>query len=181
MVGVVAGASSTRLIWRPSVETEDAVGIVIGAFAEGTTPIGWLALQVEGTYVQRGSDVLTDPQGQPLEGRLRTDYLSVGVYAKIVRGVGPVRVHLLVGPTIDAVMRSRVDAQLAQVLDADKTRVFGVTAGVGVGGRLVGRAFGEVEVRIVEGLGDAYSGGFTSARYRSTEVVLRLGVPLRRP
>jgi hypothetical protein len=181
VVGVVVGPSRTRLLWRPPVETNDVVGIVVGAYAENTTPLGWLALQVEGAYAQRGGDVSTDPQGLPLEGRLRADYLSVGVSAKVAASLGPIRAHLLVGPSVDAVLRSRVDPQLAQVLDSDQTRVLSVTVGVGAGARVAGRVFAEVEARNVEGLGDAYSGGFTSARYRSTELVVRLGVPYGGP
>jgi hypothetical protein len=50
--------------------------------------------------------------------------------------------------------------------------------GAGIGVPVGDRVRPEIEVRMVRGLGDAYSGDFITVRNRSLEVVGRVGLPL---
>lgn len=177
-VGLVLGGGRTTQIWTPSASSEDVTGIVAGAFADAPTPVSGLSILAEGAYVQRGGDVTLDVAGQPAEGGLRGDYLSLAVHLKLTRSIGPLRAHVALGPTLDQVLRSRLDPVLAQVVDDDKAVVFSATIGGGVGAWVGERLFVGLDARHVEGIGDAHSGNFTRARNRSIEVLLRAGIPL---
>ena len=59
-----------------------------------------------------------------------------------------------------------------------KAVVFGVGVGGGVGAWLTPRLFGGVDLRLTEGLSDAYAGSFTDARNRSLEARVYVGVPI---
>jgi opacity protein-like surface antigen len=179
-VGFVGGYSRTELVWRPAAETEELAGVVAGAFAHAVTPLGWLSVLAEGTYTQRSGDVLANGPDQPATGGIRSDYLTLSVHGRVSVGLGPVRIHVGAGPTIDQLIRSRLDATLAPVLERETSTVFGAAVGAGLSVLIAGRYTAEAEVRRVEGLGDAYSGGFRSVKNRSTEVVARLGIPLPR-
>ena len=180
VAGVVGGYTTTEVLFRPDAETDEVGGLLIGAFVDAQTPVEWLSIRAEGAYTQRGGDVLADAQGLPLNGGMRTDYVSVTVQARAALALGSVRLHVAVGPTIDQLIRSRLDASLEQLLDREHPTVFGVGAGIGIGGWVTARVFAEIEARIVEGLGDAFSGDFISVRHRSTAIVARVGVPIRR-
>jgi hypothetical protein len=176
IVGGMAGYNSSTGIWKPASESQAVGGFTVGAFALASTPVGWLSFLAEGAWAQRGSDVTRTVDGQPVTGGVRSDYITVSVQPRASTALGPVTVHLSGGPTLDLLVRSRLDPGLAPVLD-DVGTVFGVTGGVGLGTRVSGRYRVEVEVRIFEGLGDAYSGNFVSMRNRSVEFVARVGMP----
>jgi hypothetical protein len=175
---VVGGVVQTSQLWAPDADTESYRGFSLGAFVDAATPRPWLSVRAEGAYTQRGGDVLLDVGGQPAGARLRMGYATLGVHAKVSYTLGPLHVHFAAGPTVDQVLRNRVDASLAQVFDRERSIVLGVAGGGGVGLWLTERVFAQVDVRIVEGLSDAYDGAFTTVRNRSGEVVARVGVPL---
>jgi hypothetical protein len=176
IVGGVAGYNSTTGLWKPATESQVVVGFTVGAFAVASTPVGWLSFLAEGAWVQRGSDVTGAVEGQPLTGGVRSDYITVTVQPRASAALGPVTVHFNGGPTLDLLIRSRIDPGLAPVLQ-DIGTVFGVTGGVGLGTIVGSRYRVEVEARVFEGLGDAYSGPFVSMRNRSVEFVARVGIP----
>lgn len=176
VAGVVGGYSSTEHVWSRTVETRSVSGLVLGGFVDVQTPLSWLTAGAEATYSQRGSDVVLDSGGTPVQGGIRADYLTFMVRLRAVFPLGPARIHVAVGPLSDFVIRSRLDPLLIQVLDEERAAPFGVSAGAGVGAFVTGRAFVEVEARIVEGLQSAYAGDLISARGRSRELVARVGV-----
>jgi len=180
VVGLVGGYNTTKQIWKPVTPVDQVGGLTIGGFAHATTPVGWLSVIAEGAYTQRGGDVIGDGQGQSETGAIRSGYLTVGVHGRASVPVGPVRVHLSAGPTIDQLMRSRLDPSLVGVLENEGSMVFAVTAGFGAGMRIGERVSVELELRVVEALSDAYSGGFRSVKNRSKELVARIGIPLPR-
>lgn len=178
IVGIVGGYGTTEQIWRPTTVAEDVGGLIVGAWVRAATPLGWLSIRAEGAYTQRGGDVVSDVAGQPVNGGIRSDYVTIALDGRATVGLGPLRLHVAAGPSFDVLIRSRLDQTLAPVLQQEGTAVFGVQAGVGLGVQVTERVLVEVEARIHEGLGDAYSGDFLSVRNRSREVVIRVGVPL---
>ena len=58
--------------------------------------------------------------------------------------------------------------------------VFGAGVGAGFAATLPSSFHAEIEARVFEGLGDAYSGDFVSAKNRSSGLVLRFGRTLSR-
>ncbi|MDH3272085.1 MAG: hypothetical protein OEN56_12170 [Gemmatimonadota bacterium] len=180
MVGVVAGYSGSEPRWSP-VETVDRVGgLVLGFFVDASTTRGWLSVQAEGTYTQRGGDVIGDGGSGAVEGAVRSDYLSLSVRPTLRAGAGRVNGFVASGPAVDLLVRSRLDAGLATVLRQEGASVFGVVAGAGLDIALGGeRTFG-VEARVFEGLMNAYSGDFVSMRYRSWQLTGHVAVLLSR-
>lgn len=179
LVGVVGGYASTEQIWKPEADVESVGGLVIGAYVDARTPLGWLSVLAEGSYTQRGGDVVGAARGGA-QGAVRSDYLSVAVRPGVGVRVGPARLRLSAGPAFDLLVRSRLASGFETVLDREASTVFGLLAGVGLdlsigGGRTVG-----LEGRLYEGLADAYSGDFVSLRNRSREVVARFGITLDR-
>jgi hypothetical protein len=181
LIGAVGGWVQNRQVWSPSSETERVGGILLGAFLRAATPADWLSVQAEALWTQRGGEVFDDVDGQLLQGSVRSDYLTVAVHPRASLAWGPLRVHLVAGPTLDQPLRSRFDPSLRMVLENEAPTVFGVSVGAGLGTVLAGQVHAEVEARVFEGLGDAYSGSFVSVRNRSIEILGRVGMPLRRP
>jgi len=179
-VGVVAGYAHNEQIWSRDVETEAVGGLVVGAWANVPTGAGWFSITAEGTYTQRGGDATLDDEvvaGAGDTSPIRADYITISVHPRATARVGPVRIHLTTGPTLDQLVRSRLDPVLVPVLEDGTSTVFSWTAGVGIGGNVTSGVVAEAELRIVEGLGDAYSGPFISLRNRSIELVGRVGIP----
>ncbi len=178
VVGLVGGLSRTEQIWKPSAAADEHVGVVAGAFAEVPTTLGGISVRAEGAVTRRGGDVTLEAGGEPASGRIRSTYLTVSVHGVLSRWLGPVRASVAVGPTFDQLLSSRLDPILGQALDEEKAVVLGLAAGAGLGGWVADRVRVQVDVRIVEGLSDAYDGNFVSARNRSLEGLARVAVPL---
>jgi hypothetical protein len=180
IAGLMGGYTTTTQLWQPATEVEEVGGVLLGAFVEAATPLGWLSLRAEAAYTQRGGNVLGDVQGRPMTSGIRSDYVAVAVHAGAALTLGRLRLQLSAGPGLDLLIRSRIDPTLAPVLRQEGSTVFGVGAGIGLGVRVTERVFAEIEARIFEGLADAYVGDFVSMRNRSLELVGRVGVPVRR-
>jgi hypothetical protein len=177
LVGVVGGWVQNRHVWSPKSATERVGGVMVGAFLRARTPASWLSVHAEGLWTQRGGDVFDDLDGALVRGSIRTDYLTLAVHPRLSVALGPARLHLAAGPTIDQILRSRLGPGLRMVLADEARTLFGVGAGVGVG-TIVGGVHAEAEARLFEGLGDAYSGPFVSVRNRSFELLVRAGIPI---
>ena len=178
LVGIVVGHATTTQMWEPTVSTEKYRGLVLGAFVEAATPRSGLSIQAEGAYTQRGGDAVLLVAGQPVSTRLRMGYLTIAAHVKLSRSLGPVRAHVALGPTIDQVLRRRLDPVLGQVFEQETPTVFGATVGGGLGLWATERIFVAIDLRLTEGLSDAHDGDFTTVRNRSVEGLLRVGVPL---
>lgn len=178
VVGLVGGLSRTEQVWKPSAPTEEHTGVVAGAFAEVPTTVGGLSVRAEGAVTGRGGDVTLEVDGEPTSGRIRWTYLTVAVHGVLARSIGPVEASLAVGPTFDQLLSSRLDAILSQALDEEQALVLGIAVGAGLGAWVTDRLRVQVDVRLVEGLSDAYDGNFVSARNRSLEGLARVAVPL---
>jgi len=178
-VGVVGGWISNEQIWQPDATTEKVGGVLLGGFVNAVTPAAWFSIQAEAYWAQRGGNVTTLVGGVTVDGGVRSDYLAVSVHPRATVGVGPVGLFISGGPTVEQIIQSRLDPTLGPVLTESAT-TFGVNAGVGLSAQINPRLRGEVELRVFEGLGDAYSGDFVALHNRSFEVLARVGIPLRR-
>lgn len=177
-VGLVLGGARTAQQWQPEEDAESIDGYLVGAFVDVVTPARWLGLRAEGTLVRRGGDAALESGGQPAQGRIRVDYLSVAVHLKILGSLGPLDGWVVAGPTLDQPLRSRLDPVLSQALDGESPVIFALALGGGLGAHVTDRIFLGIEARLTEGMSDAHTGAFTSVRNRSTELMLRAAVPL---
>lgn len=178
VVGIVIGQATTTQLWKPAVPTEKYSGLVVGAFVDAAMPRSGLSIRADGAYAQRGGDAVLDVAGQPVSTRLRMGYLTIAVHLKLSRSLGPVRAHVALGPTIDQVLRRRLDPILSQVFEGETPTVFGVAVGGGLGVWATERLFVEIDLRLIEGVSDAHDGDFVTVRNRSVEGLLRVGIPL---
>lgn len=177
VIGAVAGVTRTDGLWKPASTSEAIGGGMVGGYVLAATPAPWFSILAEVSFLQRNTNVVGTNQGQPLQGGLRTDYLSILIAPRFTRQVGPVRVHLAAGPTVDQVIRARIDPTLSPVL-REVESVFGASLAVGIGTTLADRYRVDVEARAYEGLGDAHSGDFLQMRNRTYGLTTRVGIPL---
>lgn len=176
VIGAVGGYTVTHHVWDSSVETDDVSGLLAGGFVDVQTPLSWLTAGAELTYTQRGSDAHLESGGTPVTAAIRGDYLTFAVRVRGALSLGLARIHVVGGPLTDFILRSRMDPLVEQILDQPAGGTFGVHVGAGVGAWIAGRAFVEVEARLVEGLQASYSGDFASVRNRSREIVGRVAI-----
>ena len=177
--GGLGGWVRNSPVWNRGFETESVGGGVLGAWVNVPTPASWLSVTAEAAFTQRGSGTVLDPEEVPGAlgtSPIRTDYLTASVLPRATLTVGPLRLHAATGPTMDLLLRSRVDTVLDQRMDDAATAVFAWTAGVGLGADVAAGWVAELEARIVEGLSSAYSGDLGDLRNRSFEVLARVGI-----
>ena len=178
-LGGLGGWVQNTPVWNRDFDTESVGGVVLGAWVNVPTPVQWLSVTAEATFTQRGSGTVLDPREVPGAigvSPIRTDYVTASVLPRGTIDIGRVRLHATTGPTVDLLLRSRVDVVLEPELDEPATAVFAWTAGVGVGADVAPGWVAELEARIVEGLSSAYSGDLGTLRNRSIEVLARVGV-----
>jgi hypothetical protein len=178
-VGVVGGWVTNEQVWRSEYETESVGGAQLGGFVNAATPVSWFQMRAEFMWTQRGGSVTGEINGNPLVGETRTDYLTVGVQPRAALRLGGLEVFGAAGPMLELVLRNRFNSELAVAVQEVGT-VYGVGAGLGIAARINSTFRAEIEARVFEGLGDAYTGDFVSAKNRSFGVVARIGRPLRR-
>ena len=174
LTGVFAGRTESEQDWSPPVETSRRPGFMLGAFVDVPTPASVLRVRAEGGFAQRGGFVSSDHRGEPLDGQVRSDYLSFHLQAKVAGSLGPLHVFAAAGPGLDYLVQSREDPVLAQALADEHASVLNVAASAGAGARLRGPWVAEVEARLVHGLTGAYSGTDVEVSNRSMEWVVRI-------
>ena len=177
--GIVAGYASTEHVWQPSAESAAVGGVILGGYLMAATPVPWLSVRAEGVWTRRSADRVDGDDPAATVG-IRADYLAIGLHLRASRAFGRGWLHVSAGPALDQLLRSRMDPGLQSVLLDSTPSGVGVSAAVGGGFRIGERFHAELEARVFEGLGDAFSGDFLSVRNRSIEVVSRLGIPIGR-
>jgi hypothetical protein len=178
-LGGLGGVVRNTPVWSRGFEADAVAGAVLGAWVNVPTPAPWLSVTAEASFTQRGSDTRLDPGEVPgalAVSPIRTDYITASVLPRATLELGPARLHATAGPTMDLLLRSREDVVLQPLLDEPATAVFAFTAGIGVATDVGTGWVAEVEARLVEALGNAYSGDLGTLRNRSFEVVVRVGV-----
>ena len=181
LTGAFAGRTQSEQDWSPPVETSRRPGFMLGAFVDVPTPASALRVRAEGGFAQRGGFVSSDHRGEPLDGEVRSDYLSFHLQLKVAGSLGPLHAFAAAGPGLDYLVRSREDPVLAQAFQDEHASVFNVAAAAGAGVRLRGPWLAEVEARWVRGLTTAYSGSDLKVRSRSVEWVVRISREILEP
>ena len=180
--GAFGGYVHNEHRWSRDVDTEAVGGVVLGAWVDAPTGLGWFSVTAEGAYAQRGGDARLDEDVVPGAfgvSPIRTDVLTFSVLPRATLSLGPAELHAATGPTVDYVLRSRIDPVLEPILE-EVTTGFAWTLAAGVRGAVGEGYVAEVEARIVEGLREAYRGRGLSLKNRSLELVVRVGTVLRR-
>tara|TARA_Y100000817_G_C16855022_1_gene543620 strand:- start:946 stop:1458 length:513 start_codon:yes stop_codon:yes gene_type:complete len=166
-------------VWNSEYQTEKVGGVQVGGFLNARTSVPWFEMRAEFMWTQRGGSVVGDLRGGELIGEARTDYMTVAVQPRFAARLGLVEVFATAGPVIDVVLRNRFSPELGLGLQ-EVAQVFGAGVGAGFAATLPSSFHAEIEARVFEGLGDAYSGDFVSAKNRSSGLVLRFGRTLSR-
>ncbi len=179
IAGVVAGRVMNEQVWNSEYQTEKVGGVQVGGFLNARTSVPWFEMRAEFMWTQRGGSVVGDLRGGELIGEARTDYMTVAVQPRFAARLGLVEVFATAGPVIDVVLRNRFSPELGLGLQ-EVAQVFGAGVGAGFAATLPSSFHAEIEARVFEGLGDAYSGDFVSAKNRSSGLVLRFGRTLSR-
>lgn len=107
LVGPIVGYSINHQMWKPEAESDGVGGPMVGIRVETGTPVAGLAGTLELVYTQRGGDVDTTGEGA-FEGAVRSDYLCLSLRPTLRFGVGPVALHIGLGPAMDMLVRSRI-------------------------------------------------------------------------
>ena len=178
--GLFLGRTSSRQVWSGAsrISTESAPGLSLGAYVDVQTPISFLSVRAELGYIQRGSLVWDDEldPDHTRSARVRSHNLSVPIQGKLGWELGPLSAYLVAGPTLDLLLDSGCSPEICPLLRDEKPTVFGVSVGGGMGMEVGNGIRTELEVRLTEGLGDAYLGEFGAGiRNRTVEVLLRVG------
>lgn len=178
-VGFHLGQVRSRQIWSGPVSTETANDFSLGVNVDVPTPISFLSIRAEFGYVRRGSvvwDEELDP-GRLATAKVRSHYLSIPIHGKFRFRVGPASAYLIAGPSIDQLLETQCAESFCRVLAEEKPTVFSVTAGSGLAFDFRNRFRGELEVRVTEGLTDAYASNSSGIRFRSFEFLFRACFP----
>jgi len=177
----VAGGTA-GVVWSRQLEdrqdpSESRKGAILGAFLDVQTPVRHLAILAEAFYAQRGG--LLDPVGTSTEpAEIRVDMLDFTVAPTVRFGFGPASAFAYGGPTLEITMNQRYSPEIAAAYQTPAGQLFAVTAGAGV-------AFGtglwsvRAEARIVEELSPAFTGDAGDLKYRSQEILVRVGRLIR--
>ena len=171
------GRTDSRQLWS-ALETDERRGLVLGAFVEVATPLDWLGVMAEVSYVQRGGSVSLETVGLESQETVdtRVEYISFPVVltARLFRN--PVGIYVYAGPAIEYYTNIRAAPSLADAYSMVKTTVLTGVAGVGVE-FLVGHRWSlRLEARLMEGLSLAFEGPSGEIRHRSFELLIRVGV-----
>lgn len=178
LLGIAVGGASSRQLWSRTFSTEAAHGLSAAVFVEVPTPLSHLSVRAEAVYVGRAS-LVWDPALDPDragETTVRGHYLSLPIHGQVRAGLGPISLYGFGGPTVDLTLSTGCREDFCAVLRDEKPMTFGVGVGAGAALLLPNGMEGGVEVRLTEGLSSAYQGQSRDARWRTIELLLRVGV-----
>ena len=172
------GRTNSRQLWSGAVETDERRGLVLGAFVEVATPLDWLGVLGEASYVQRGGRVSLETVGLASQETVdtRVGYISFPVVltARLFRN--PFGIYAYAGPAVEYYANLRAAAPLVDLYSTQNSTVLTVVAGGGVE-LLVGQRWSlRLEARRMEGLSPAFEGRLGNVRHRSFELLIRVGV-----
>ena len=176
-VGGHLGRTNSRQVLA-ALETDKRRGLVLGAFVEVATPLDWLGVIAEASYVQRGGRVSLEMVG--LEGQetvdTRVDYISFPLVlaARLFRN--PVGIYAYAGPAVDYYLNVQGEPIVADLYSLEKTTVLTGVVGGGVELLVAQRWSLRLEARLMEGLTAAFEGRLGEIRHRSFELFIRAGV-----
>jgi len=178
-VGFHLGQVRSHQLWSGPISTETAHGFSVGVNVDVPTPVSALSIRAELGYVGRGS-VIWDGELDPERlsaVNVKSHYVSIPIQGKVSFRLGPAAAYLVAGPTIDQLLETQCTQGFCRVMSEEKPTVFSVTVGSGVSVDFQDRFRGDLEVRLTEGLTDAYLSNSSGIRYRSLEFLLRACLP----
>jgi len=177
--GIQAGRTRSELLWDGPDGTGMASGVTVGMALQVQTPLSYFSVRPELAYVQRGTvvrEAVEDPAGRP-QVRARSHYLSLSILGRLAARFWKTSFYVLAGPTVDHLLETECSADLCQLFLDERPSVLAVTVGMG-GALAVGDGVeGDLEIRLSEGLTEAYRMTRFGARYRSIELILRTRFP----
>ena len=180
-LGLFLGHTSSQQLWSGDsrISAESASGVSLGAFMDVQTPAPFLSIRAELGYVQRGGlawDDELDPD-HTRSARVKSHYLSIPIHGKLGWDLGYLSAYLVAGPTMDFLLHTGCSSEICPLLRDDKPAVFAVSVGAGLGTEWADRYRIGAEIRLTEGLGNAYVGDLAEVRNRTLEILLRVGRP----
>lgn len=175
-VGVYTGVVQSTQVRDRAPDSNSRRGPLLGVFVDPQTPLSWMSVLAELSWVRRGASYdAAVPTGGVTQLQVRTDYLTFTVAPTLRASVGRLSVFGYAGPSTDILMRSRASTELRTVLERSSDQVLAAVAGGGLEVRLPSGQMVRSEVRMDWGLSAAYSGSGGDVRYRSLEILVRLG------
>jgi len=179
-VGVQTGVVSSTQHSDRAADSNSHRGPLAGVFVDPQTPVSWLSVLAELSWIQRGASYESTVPGTTGTGGLsqlqvRTDYLTFTIAPTARVSVGRLSLFGYAGPSTDILMRSRTSLELRTILERASDQVLAAVAGAGLEVRLPAGQVVRSEVRMDWGLSAAYSGSGGDVRYRSLEILVRLG------
>jgi len=178
-VGFHIGQVRSHQIWSGSISSEAAKGLTLGVNVDVPTPVSILSIRAELAYVGRSSQVWdqsNDPE-RLATARITSHYLSFPILGKLRFKLGPASAYVLAGPTLDQLLETQCSQDLCRVLSDERPTVISITAGTGVSVDFRELFRGDFEVRLTEGLSNAYVSNSTGIRFRSLEFLVRACFP----
>ena len=179
-VGFQLGQVRARQLWDGPFGTRVAKGVRVGVDVDVPTRHHRLSVRAGLAYTQRGSvvwDEIVDPDALT-PANARSHYLSISIQGRLKAAIPGGAVYLILGPTIDQLLETECSADLCRLLLEERPTVLGVTVGSGVTFGVPQRLLADAEVRLTEGLTEAYRSGPDAVRYRSVEILLRIRLPV---
>lgn len=176
--GISGGQASSRQLWSGAFSTDHVRGVSVGAFADVQTPVPFLSIRAEVSFVRKGTTVQDEGQAESIPARIESDYLGIPIHGKATLRLGPVTGYLFAGPTVEQLLTTRCQSDVCSALGDEKPTVVSVGLGCGFGLDISDAARTELEVRLTEGLSESYVGASGGVRNRSIELLGRIGLPL---
>ena len=177
LLGVTAGVNASRQLWSYTIASEAARGPTVGVFVEVPTPVRHLSVRAEAGYVRRASRVWhaeADPNRED-ESEVRGHYLYLPLHGILGADVGPLSLYAFGGPTMGLLLSTGCRADVCSTLREEAPTTFGVGIGSGISLRVGERMEAGLELRLTEGLSEAYRSQDSGVRWRTVEVLLRVG------
>jgi len=179
-IGGFAGRTDSWQSWPDHPEARHKAGLEVGAFLDADAPPSWLSILAEVAYTQRGARLPLTLNGDVM-GDVRADYIVGSVMPKVGFSVGPLSLYAYGGPGLGINVRTRTAQELSIAYQDYKAEVLTAQAGAGVALRIAGRWSVRAEMRRSADLTPAYSKAPGEIRFRSQEIILRIGVRPRLP
>lgn len=175
-IGLQFGQTQSRQNWSGRIGVDDATGLSLGMFVDVDTPLHRFSVRAEIGYLQRGSklwDKTLDPD-RLSASTVKSHYVSMPIHGKLEFGIGPVRPYLFGGPTFSLLLKTGCSEDFCVILGEGSPTEFGFGFGSGIGMNLGDRLRVDLELRLTEGLTDAYEGRSSGVSYRTTELAARI-------
>lgn len=176
--GVHMGQVRSRQIWSGPLETSPVSGLSLGVNVDVPTPARPFSIRAGFGYVRRGSAVRDPADEAGAKAAVRSHYLTIPIHGKLRFGFGPFQAHAFAGPVIEQLLETQCSSSLCRMYQEEAPTTLSLAVGLGLAVDVTERFRLEGEIQAVEGLSEAYRAGAEAVRYRSLELVFRVGFPV---